>query len=292
VAEIRVLRTAKAALSRTFYLDEVGTPAAGSVVVTVTRLDGTLVHSADAVGPDVNGAYAYLFPGSDALDDLRISWAATVGGDAIVLDQDRIEIVGAFYFGLSEARAIDPAFANTARYPTAQLVEKRIEAESACERITGQAWVPRFCRETLSGPALGPLALSWPYVRAIRSITLNGVPWGIGAVGALEFTDSGLLRANARGWGATAGAGSRNVTVEYEHGHDNPTPDIRRGAKLHFKSLMFETRSPLPDRAERLVTTTAEGTSTVYRAPEPGRTGIPAVDAIYLATPDPRPGFG
>ncbi len=31
---------------------------------------------------------------------------------------------------------------------------------------------------------------------------------------------------------------------------------------------------------------------TVYRAPEPGRTGIPAVDAIYLATPDPRPGFG
>lgn len=292
MAEVRVLRTAKATLVRTFYLDEAGTPATGDVVVTVTRLDGTLVHTASAVGPDIDGAYAYTFPGLDVLDELQVAWAATVGGDDIVLDQDRIEIVGAFYFSLTEARSADQVLSNVARYPTAQLVEKRIEAETECERITGQAWVPRFCREVLSGPARGPLALKWPHIRAIRSVTLNGYAWLPADVLALEFTDQGLLRANSRGWGSTLGAGARNVVVEYEHGHDHPTPDIRRAAKLHFKSLMLANRSQLPDNAERVVAATADGGSTVYRAPSVGRTGIPAVDAVYGAVSDPRPGFG
>lgn len=292
MAEFRVLRTAKATLSRTFFLDEVGTPATGDVTVVVRRLDGAEVDAATAAGPDGDAAYTYTFPGLDVLDELVVEWSATVGGDAIVLDQDRIEVVGGFYFGLAEARSIDPTFANAARYPASELIAKRRTAESECERLTGQAWVPRFCRETISGPPTGPLVLRWPFVRSIRSVTLNGAAWAPDAVAALKFTDQGLVRATAQGWGAADGYGARNVVIEYEHGHDRPDPGIRDAAKLHFKSLLLATRSPLPDRAERLVATTTDGTSTVYRAPEPGRTGIPAVDAVYLAVGDPRPGFG
>src|SRR4051812_22212007 len=94
----RILRTAKATLTRSFYIDEAETAATGSVAVTVTRLDGTVVDSATAT-PDGQGGYAYNFPGRDVLDSLIVSWSGTVSGDAIVEDQDRIEIVGGFFFG-------------------------------------------------------------------------------------------------------------------------------------------------------------------------------------------------
>ncbi len=292
MTDIRVLRTAKATLTRTFYLDEAGTDATGSVAVSITRMDGSLVQSGVATGPDVNHGYAFTFAGRDVLDELTVTWSATVGGDAIVVDQDRIEVVGGFYFGLAEGRATDQALSNVSRYPTAKLIEARTATEDECERITDQAWVPRFCRETLSGNDRGALVLSHTMVRAIRAVTLNGVAADPAWVAGLGFSDLGLIYRPSGGWGARSLIGSRNVVVEYEHGHDRPNPDIVRGAKLRFKSLAMASQSALSDRAERTITVDQSGSSTYYGSPKNDRTGIPETDAAYHRHPSPRPGFG
>lgn len=290
MATIRVLRTAKATLSRTFYLDEVATPATGSVSVSVTRLDGTIVQSTAATGPDASNAYSFLWQGSDVLDELLLTWSATVAGDAVVLDSDVIEVVGAFYFGLAEARAIDQTLANTTKYPTALLVDARVATEDECEKITGQAWVPRFRRETLSADNAGRLRLSKTMIRTIRAITVNGSAWSGSSLTGLGFSDTGMVYSDSASFLPARQLGRKNVTIEYEHGHDRPTPDILRGAKLRFKSIALSGKSALPDRAERLVTVDA---GTVFLAsPAVDKVGIPEVDAAYAREPSPRPGFG
>jgi hypothetical protein len=291
MAVLRVLRTAKATLSRTFYLDEVATGATGSVGVAITRLDGTVVDSGNATGPDANNGYTYAFAGRDVLDELIVTWTATVGGDAIVLDQDVIEIVGGFYFGLTEGRAQDPALASATKFPLADLIDRRIEAEDTCEKICGQAFVPRFRRITVNGLGLPTLMMPDPWIRAIRYIKVGTVVFSPTATALVGFSDAGILYLS-QGWIPGVPLGTRNITVEYEHGRDRPPSMIRRAAMLHFKSLLLEGRSNLPDRAERAVTMDAQGGSIVYGSPTDEKVGLPAVDAAYGKFPPPRPGFG
>ncbi len=288
---LRVLRTAKATLTRIFHLDEEVEDASGSVVVSITRLDGTVVQTGNADGPDPDGGYAFTFQGSDTLDHLRVSWAATVGGDAITLDQDLIEVVGGFYFSLSEGRETDPVLADTVKFPTARLRERRDQVEAECERLTGQAWVPRFRRATLTGTGRTALVLPDPEIRAIRAVTLNGSVMTSGQLAGVGFNASGLLYLSS-GWTPSTLGAIGNVVVEYEHGHDRPDPDLVEAARLRFKSLCLEGRSNLPDRAERQVQVDANGGTVVYGSPNAEKTGIPAVDAVYGRLADARPGFG
>lgn len=290
MATLRVLRTAKATLSRTFYLDELPTDATGTVSVAITRLDGTAVEGGNATGPVAN-AYTYTFQGREVLDELVVSWTATVGGDAIVLDQDIIEVVGGFYFSLAEGRAEDAALSNIAKYPTSLLIARRIEAEDRAEEICEQSWVPRFRRATVNGLGSTALMMPDPLIRALRAVQVSGATFSPSQVAGVGFSDSGMLYLS-QGWIPGVPAGLKNITVEYEHGRDRPTANIRRAALMHFKSLCLEGRSNLPDRAERAVTVDAQGGSVVYGSPTKEKTGLPAVDAIYGAVPSPRPGFG
>lgn len=289
MAVIRVLRTVKADLGKAFYLDEVGTPATGAVTVSVTRLDGTVVDAATASGPGVGNVYTYAFPGRDVVDELLVSWSATVGGDAVVLDQDVVQVVGGFFFGLAEGRAVDSALSSTSKYPTADLIEQRVATEDECERICGQAFVPRFAREVLTGFGNAALVLKHTRIRAIRSVSVNGQAWSAGQLAGVGFSDAGVAYVSS-GWAAGITSGSRNIVIEYEHGLDRPPPEIIRGSKMRFKSLVLSGRSALPDRAERLVT--VEAGTVLLASPSAEKTGIPEVDAIYGRYPSPRPGFG
>jgi hypothetical protein len=275
MATLCVLRTSKATLTRTLYLDELASDATGSVVVTITRLDGTAVESGNATGP-VGHVYSYLFGGRDTLDELVVGWAATVSGDAVVLDQDRLQVVGGFHFGLTEARDELSIPASTT---TAQLAAKRTAVETECERICRRAFVPRFARATLSGNDTDRLALPPQQceVTAVRAVSVAGVAWSAPDVAALAFSaEAGALY---RPGGALWPVGHGNVVVEWEHGWPSPPGDLRDAEVLRLRSLLPRTRSGIPERATSY-TDQAGGT---YRLsmPDEESTGIPDVDGTY-----------
>ena len=288
---LRVLRTAKSTLSRTFTLDGVATAATGAVVVTINRLDGTLVETGNASGPDVNLAYSYTFGGRDVVDELIVSWTGTFGGDVITYDQDRIEVVGGFFFSIDEGRAIDSALASTSKFSYSYLVDKRTETEAECERICGQAFVPRFRRVTVNGTGRPNLMMPDPLIRNIRSVKVGATTFSPTDTALVGFSDAGMIYLSA-GWIPGVPIGLKNITVEYEYGWDRPPADIVRGAKIRFKSLALYNRSQLSDRAERAVTVDQNGGSVIYGSPSTEKVGIPETDAAYGRFPPPRPGFG
>lgn len=301
---IRTLRTTKLTLARTFFLDEQPTGATGAVTVAITRLDGTAVQSGAASGPDASQQYTYLFNGSDTLDVLLVTWTATVAGDALVIDSDQIEVCGGYLFSLAEGRAVDTALSSTSKYPTSLLTQKRVETEDECERICGQAFVPRFSREIYDGRGESFLRVRWPWIRTIRSISIRNTPGGAYTplttpeLANVVGGDDGVLRLDAGVswpstgyfWGSVFAMGRRNIIVEYEHGLDYPPPDLVRGAKFRFKSLVLQSTSALPDRAERIATV-ATGVL-ILANPSEDKTGIPEVDACYGRHSRPVPSFG
>ena len=284
---LRVLRTAKSTLSQAFYLDGEPTPATGSVAVAITRLDGTAVESGNATGPDANNAYTYQFQGRDVVDLLVVTWSATIAGDAIVF-ADSLEVVGGFYFSTAEGRAVDPALSSTTKFPDADLVRFRAETEAECERICGQAFVPRFLRFTTNGTGAGALMSPVALIRSIRSVSVGASTVSAATVG---FSDAGMIYLST-GWIPGVPVGTKNVAIELEYGWDAPPIDIVRAAKLRFKSIALQSRSPLPDRAERVVQVDERGGTVVYGSPNVEKVGIPEVDATYARYPSPRPGFG
>jgi len=287
---LRVLRTAKSVLSQTFYLDGVATDATGSVVVTITRLDGTAVEGGNATGPDANHKYTYQFQGRDVVDWLVVTWAATVSGDAIVLT-DSIEIVGGFFFSTTEGRAVDPALSSLTKFPESDMVDYRAQTESECERICGQAFVPRFLRFTTNGTGQTALMSPVALIRSIRSVKVGSATFAPADTASVGYSDAGMIYLS-QGWVPGVPSGVKNITIELEYGWDAPPIDIVRAAKIRFKSIALQSRSPLPDRAERVVQIDERGGSVVYGSPTTEKVGIPEVDATYSRYPSPRPGFG
>lgn len=300
----RILRTQAVTLSHVFDPAEIPTDADGTVGVSLARLDGTVVTAGNATGPDGEHRYTYPYAGSATLDHLTVTWTATVAGDALTLDQDQLEIVGGFWFGIAEARKADPALASLGKFPTTDLEGYRIEVEDEGERICGQAFVPRFAREILDGTGRPSLRLRWPWIRTVRKVAISNI-YGDpmidltadqlrrvapGDDGVLRLDDGFLWAATGWTWGTVWPPGRRNVLVEYEHGRDVPPADIRRAGRIRIKSLALQPLSALPDRAERIAVTEA---GTVLLAVATRDTvGLPEVDGAYARYPDPRPGFG
>lgn len=271
---VRVLRTAAVAMTHTFYVGETATDASTGVAVAVTRLDGTSVSSGAATHPGL-GQYAYTVPGQSTLDTLVVTWTATSIGGAVVQAADYVEVVGAYLFGIAEARAQDPSLTSTATYPTVMLEDKRLEVEEECEKICRQAFVPRFYRETLSGTGTDRLGLKWMMLRRLRSVTVSGVAWSNPDVTAVPAAENGIAR---RPGGAVWPEGVGNIVVEYEHGWDSPPQRVSAAAMLHLRYLANQPRSGMSDRVSSY--TNESGTYHVPQADE-CHTGYPDVDSVY-----------
>lgn len=204
------------------------------------------------------------------LDAYRVLWTGKVGGTSRQWWDD-FELVGGYLFSLPAMRAFDAAYADTTKYPTAKLreartwVEQRIEHGAAC----GVAFVPRAAREKLQGDGTTRLWLAWPRIRAVYSVTVDGVALTAAELTELVIHDSHIEWANA--WTADA-----EVVIHYEHGYDfPPMPVSEAGLILAREYLVAKS---LASRA------TAESTDVgFYRlsiAGGGGRTGIPEVDAV------------
>jgi hypothetical protein len=285
---IRVLRTAAATLTRTIYVDETPTDAAGAVTVAVTRLDGTAVTSGNATHAGT-GVYTFVLPGQAQLDHLNVEWTGSVGGGTVAL-ADRVEIVGGFLFGLAEARASDMSLASTVTYPTSTLAAKRIEVEQECDRLCGWSFVPRFARAVLAGTGTDTVSLPDRAIRALRSVKTRSTPaeayTSVPNLAYLAVSPGGTL---TRYDGGLFPAGYGSTVVEYEHGLDNPTTDLADAAMTRLRSRLNMHRSGIPDRTSSY--TDANGATYRVVRPTRGTTGLDEVDAVYQRYEAPPLGF-
>lgn len=276
----RVAKGATTTLTHTFYVDE--TPTDSTTTVTVSAVDaaGAAVFSGDATH-GTTGVYTYALPGQASLCELTVSWSATIGGAAVVEDET-VEVCGGRFFTLADGRASDASLADTAKYPTADLIAALLEVEQECEWICDRAFVPRYRRVVLDGTGASTLTLPDPDVRTIRSASVaprageTFVALTTDQLAALVvLSDQTLKRVDTNIWTE----GDRNVIVEYEFGLDSPPPDLTRAAKTRFRSRLNLNKSGIPDRAASF--TSVDGGTYRILLPDAFRTGIPEVDAAY-----------
>jgi len=282
VSLTRVLKTAQALLSHTFYANEVPTSASGPVTYNVTRLDGS------ALVPPVSGTatlgdpgdYNFSKPGYANLDTHVVAWTGTWGGSATTV-YDFVEVVGDFLFGIAALRAMKPPL-STVTYPLAELRDARIEAEQEVERITNRGWVPRFTRVKVNGsstpylfiPNLDPRVVRFASVAQRAGATFT--PLSQGSLDAVAPVDGGIL---VRDDGQIWPQGYQNVILEYEYGEDGPPADLQRMVMRRCRYLLNSSQSSIPART--LSYSTQDGG--IYRLSQPtaDKTGIGDVDAVY-----------
>jgi hypothetical protein len=280
-----VAKGAAATLTHTFYgnagsASEAATDSSTTVTVAVTDATGASVTSGNATH-GVTGVYTFALPGQSTLKLLTVTWSATINGAAIT-ETDTVEIVGGFFFPLTEGRASDTSLSDTTKYPWADLAAALTEVEVECEWICDRAFVPRYRRVVLDGSGTATLTLPDPDIRTIRSVSV--APRAGQTFVALTSTELGALvvksdltlkRVDSNVWTE----GDQNVIVEYEFGLDYPQAQLVKAAKTRFRSRLNINKTSIPDRASSY--TAADGGTYRILLPDAYRTGIPEVDAVY-----------
>ena len=222
----------------------------GAATVTAAkRGDGSDLTPAPAVSGTA-GAYTVALTAAHTatLDALRLTVTAANGASAEVL----VEVVGGFLFSLADARK--PGHLEDAvEYPDADVRAARLLAERALEDACGCAFVPRYAREVLDGTGApgDDLLVSAPFVRAVRSVAVNGTAWASGDVSAVVPQDHGALYSPS---GFIAGRFA--VAVEYEHGMEYPPGEVALAALRLAEWALVD--SPVDPRASAI--TNPDGT--------------------------------
>lgn len=276
----RVLRGSPARLTVVFDDDETPTDD-GAVAVTVTNPAGGTVSTGSATS-DAAGTYTYALPAQADLAHLLVTWV----GQTRTLES-RVEIVGGFYFSLSDARASDDALSDTSKYSTADLREARTVVEDEFDQILGVSYVPRVGRAYIVTDAprafngFPPIVQLFPAVRTILSVTVDGVAWTTDQMAALYVDEYGFVE----------GLSGQKIVIEYEHGFDAPPLDLRRVALIRLRYNLTYSNSGIPDRATSFQPAEG-GTYTLATAGRAGySTGIPEVDAVLDRRSYKRPGI-
>lgn len=272
MADSRILVATPATLTATFYDGGEAAVDPGTVTVTITRADGTVLVAAAATAGSGAAARTYTLAAQTRLDHLTAVWSGT-GGRQVTT---RHEIVGGFYADLAEIRTLD-ALSNTTKYPAAKLEAARAQAEDRFEEVTGVAWVPRHDRQTVSGDATTQLLLRWPRPRSLIAITIDGTVQG--DLTKFRLYSTGIVERTAGStWPREAAGGGGNVIVEYTHGYDRPSEDLRQAFLTYVRYLLLDTTSRIPDRAS--VMSTDLGSFQLVTAGFKRPTGLPDVDAV------------
>lgn len=283
----RVAKTSAAVLSHTFRVDETATDSTTTVTYAVTDANGTAVTSGNATH-GATGVYTFALPSQAQLSLLTVAWSATISG-ASVVEYDQVEVVGGFFFTLAEGRGSDASLADTSKYPTSDLMDKRTEVEQECEAICDRAFVPRYARVVVDGTGHSDLVLTHPgpdrtvaHVRTIRSVKMapradqTFVAFTVAELAALRVAADGTLR---RLDGAVFTEGFANLVVEYEYGLDAPPEDLQQATLRRFRSRLNMNKTAIPDRATSFSLT--DGGAFRLSMPGAWMTGIPDVDGPY-----------
>lgn len=178
-------------------------------------------------------------------------------------------------------------------FPDARLAQLVGVYESRAEDYRGVAFTPRTATQTvwLGYCARTTLLLSWPKVRSITSVTVDGT---LVSPSSYELTDVGAIY-------SASGFYGRAVVVVYEHGFDAPlsltwvgAADLLEGCRQYVRSKAVLDRSQVSRDAISIAG--PEGGTTSYSTPNAAQgrpTGFLTVDESLNSLPDFRvPGIG
>jgi hypothetical protein len=203
-------------------------------------------------------------------------------------------VAAAPYLTPDEVRAAAPnVLGDDAQYDDDTLAGYVAEFEQTAEQYRGVAFTPRDCTEVLEvdwGSAR--LSLSWPKVRAVTSLTIDGVTVSPSSyrAGAFPWIDS------AGGFTIAGGYRSGLATVVYSHGYNAPVATDPIGGKVIAACVEYvkSVARARPQRVGREVIATgnvADGSFTRLSTPDwkAGRpTGWLEVDRLLNELPDHR----
>jgi hypothetical protein len=245
----RIIRNRSATLRKTFYVDGVAADPTGTPTAVVTRVsDGTTVTTGSVVNETEAGTWSITIPATSntLLDTLTVVWTGVVNG-VMQEYRDSIEVAGDTLFTIAEGLALLPTAT------VAQISDARTYAETELEGALGFALVPRYTLEKRTGAYCQPLHVKNPYVRAIRSATVNTVALSALQITALTFDQAGYVSGYEWGFYSYPTV-LNNVTIGYEHGLDTPPPGATTAAlSLAIDHLGGGSGSNDP-RAESIIT--------------------------------------
>lgn len=267
----QVLINTPATVEETWYEDGVAA-APGTVTVTVTRADGTVIVS-DAPTTSVAAfsgdtdllARAYSLPIAQTgqLEVLTLTWESATLGTL----SSHVEVVGGFYFSVAEFKA---------RYPdcddesAAAIASARATAEEIIEGLdtedgTHVAFVPRAEVFTLVGS--DPLLIPRYHLRSVDALEIDG---DVFDPDDFDLVVDGSHIVNGR-WG-----GSR-LAITVAHGLDRPPGRLKDAAMILAYNRLVN--GPIDDRATGRLT--PEGSVITLATPglRGSITGIPEVDS-------------
>lgn len=282
VPDQRILQGVAATL-RWVNVDQEGEPAApvGTVTVGINRADGTelvAAGTATSAGDDTGERTATLTAAQTAtLDLLTATWTDASAGARTT----KVEVVGGYLFGIGELRTAEPTLANAGKYPSEAIVEARTFVEVEAERIIGYALVPRARRVTLDGTGERDLMLPDAMVRSIVSVTADGTALTAGQLAELSIVGEhrNILRKQPGDyWHRGDGA---NIVVAYTHGLDRPQRDVAHAAMRRCRFWLNKPTSGQPENADNYQPAGGQSVQLADRGEY--RTGLPEVDAVYLA---------
>lgn len=271
----QILADTPAELSVSFYDGETVVDP-GTVTVTITRADGTvLVTDAATDGSGANPRTYDLAAQSD-LDLLTAVWSGDDGRKRTTF----VEIVGAFIVELADIRA-GLNLTDQGKYPTYMLENAREWFTDLVTDFCGFSPVPRLAHAVIDGTGTtrARLTRSHTYVRRLRYATIDGVAVDADTLAAWELSE-GFLDTGFIGSLLTSGRGT--VALGYEHGLDAAPADMQRAALTATRwRILTDKNQGIPDRVVSM-TNDVGGTVQYARANKRYPTGIDDVDATLV----------
>lgn len=229
-------------------IDGTGEPAnPGTVTVTVTRADGTVIVTGGATSGATTAARTYALTAAQTatLDRLTVLWVAS----GVTLATTEVDVVAAPWFSNDELRVAYAGLGVTA-FPAATVSTARLQAEAFLEDRCGRRFVPGYDLVTIPGAAGMNLVLPGVDVRTIRSAALYDDPsstatetLSAGEIAAIPKSASGVISRYSGTWSA------RWVKVGFEHGMVAPPLDMKAAAMLLTQHLLMAPKSQIPDNA-------------------------------------------
>jgi hypothetical protein len=245
--------------------------ATGNVSVSVYSSRLGLITGPFTATSGGSGVYSHALTADDveAVDKLRLTYTGTVDG-TVYTRTEWVDVAGAYYFTVSEARATGPI---DAQFSDADIERMRTAVEDQIEANCDTSFVARFFEESVSG--------STQFVRLRENYVLNLVKCledGTDVTSTVELDGRFLWRGSLGSWSS----GHRNVVVQYEACFDETPPaDLRRKAiEATRYGLLREKRQGLPPQAVTLGTDAGTLRLAVAGLRQPF--GLPEVDAVVL----------